>query len=387
MSQNESAECHVCRSELDFDNTAIIELPVVTSDCRVWDGVKNLTWCENCGNVVQRIDQAWLDATSLIYDTYSLYHQSGGQEQRIFNASKNAIHPRSKVVARNLLSNLSLPLGATVLDIGSGSGAMLRGLGQVRDDLQFWANDLTDHDLNALNSIAGFQQLYVGDIKNINRKFDLITLHHVMEHLVNPAECLMAISKILNPNGFLFIQVPNYVANPFDLIIYDHCTHFSVRSICNLLKRCGFSADIVSTDWLKREISVVAMPSDRGHEICRNGGLNSSSFHQAVDWLLEVQRSLDKLASGTEVGVFGASIAGLWSIQSNNSVGYVVDEDPTRIGQSLFGRPIFGPNDLKGGSKVFVPLAFEVSKEISCRLSKNSVDFVCVPEFPLSSVI
>jgi SAM-dependent methyltransferase len=39
--------------------------------------------------------------------------------------------------------------------------------------------------------------------------FGLVTLHHVFEHLANPAESLDGIQRLLAPDGRLFVEVPN----------------------------------------------------------------------------------------------------------------------------------------------------------------------------------
>jgi predicted SAM-dependent methyltransferase len=48
-----------------------------------------------------------------------------------------------------------------------------------------------------------------GDLQSLQHMtFDLITLHHVFEHLPDPIETLKAIEKLLNPQGIILIRVP-----------------------------------------------------------------------------------------------------------------------------------------------------------------------------------
>ena len=50
------------------------------------------------------------------------------------------------------------------------------------------------------------------------RKHDVIALWHVLEHLVNPWECLSAMVENLNPHGILVIATPNPDAFQFRLL-------------------------------------------------------------------------------------------------------------------------------------------------------------------------
>ena len=46
--------------------------------------------------------------------------------------------------------------------------------------------------------------------------------------------------------------------NPFDLLVFDHCNHFSPGSLRNLIEMAGFEVELLTTEWCSREISAVA---------------------------------------------------------------------------------------------------------------------------------
>ena len=94
--------------------------------------------------------------------------------------------PRSAIVAEEFLRATNINFGATALDIGCGSGAMIRGFTSVRPDLKYWGHDLSDRELKHLVKISTFQKLYNCDVSEIDRKFELITMHHVLEHITDP---------------------------------------------------------------------------------------------------------------------------------------------------------------------------------------------------------
>ena len=47
------------------------------------------------------------------------------------------------------------------------------------------------------------------DIGKINKSFDVITAHQVLEHVENPNKFLSKIIKILKPGGILHFELPN----------------------------------------------------------------------------------------------------------------------------------------------------------------------------------
>jgi SAM-dependent methyltransferase len=53
-----------------------------------------------------------------------------------------------------------------------------------------------------------------GTLENLafDRKFDVITLYHVLEHVPDPSSTIRRCGDLLNPGGFLFIAVPNDVS-------------------------------------------------------------------------------------------------------------------------------------------------------------------------------
>ena len=87
------------------------------------------------------------------------------------------------------------------------------------------------------------------------KKFDIITLFNVFEHLANPIDVLNKIKKILNSNGLLVIDVPNEF-NLFQTAGRDannlkdwwvspptHLNYFSAETLIKLLEGEGFKVN------------------------------------------------------------------------------------------------------------------------------------------------
>jgi len=85
-----------------------------------------------------------------------------------------------------------------------------------------------------------------------NKKFDIVTLVNVLEHLRDPVKALVQIKNILKPGGIIFIDVPNDF-NDFQIVgakVHKmknwwiapprHLNYFSNKTLSKLLKSLGY---------------------------------------------------------------------------------------------------------------------------------------------------
>lgn len=85
-----------------------------------------------------------------------------------------------------------------------------------------------------------------------NKKFDIITLINVLEHLRDPIEALVKIKKLLKSGGIILIDVPNDF-NEFQIVgakVHKlknwwiapprHLNYFSNTTLCKVLKNLGY---------------------------------------------------------------------------------------------------------------------------------------------------
>ena len=87
-------------------------------------------------------------------------------------------------------------------------------------------------------------------------KYDLITAFHVVEHLHNPKRVLKELSKLLNEEGEIIIEVPNsddvlltlYENNGFQNFSYwsHHLFLFNEKTMTELVKKAG-----LKLNWIK----------------------------------------------------------------------------------------------------------------------------------------
>ncbi len=80
------------------------------------------------------------------------------------------------------------------------------------------------------------------------RRFDFVTMFHVLEHLIEPREALAYASGLLKPGGNLIVQVPNiesiqarcFGSRWYGLDVPRHLVNFTPAALEGLLKDSGF---------------------------------------------------------------------------------------------------------------------------------------------------
>ena len=125
-----------------------------------------------------------------------------------------------------------------ILDIGAGTGDFLKVC-----KVNLWNVFGTEPDMEARNIAAKKGVLLHKDVSHFtDKKFEIITLWHVLEHVENLEEYISTIEKLLTKNGTLIIAAPNYKS--YDANYYSkfwaafdvprHLWHFSETSISKL---------------------------------------------------------------------------------------------------------------------------------------------------------
>ncbi len=374
--------CHVCGAYALRTVPEYGRLVRVTSDCRPWKQGGSLGQCWACGVVQKPADEAWHREVGEIYSQYELYPQGGGAEQVVFNSRGGMPATRSRRLVDRLLAEFPLPPRGRLLDVGCGNGGLLRSFHAVRPDWDLEGTELDDRNRGAVEALPGVRAFHQCAPWAAPGRFHVVTLIHVLEHLVSPIEYLTKLVEKIEPGGFLMIESPDASSNPFDLVIADHVTHLCGKSLPALVEAAGFAVGFCSSEWVPREVSLVGSPRASGAtrgklEHC---GSNVDAARE-LEWLHSVRNDALSCASHCQIGVFGTSIAAawLWS-EMRSSVAFFVDEDPNRVGRRFLGLPVVAPNDVRPGAVVYVALVPRIAGEIAARCTRPGIDYVVPPE-------
>ncbi len=133
-----------------------------------------------------------------------------------------------------------------ILDVGCGNGGWLSRLKNAG-----WKTKGVEIDGPAAQAAneAGIP-VFCGTLIDAifpDNSFDVVRLHYVFEHLINPKETLDEIKRILKPDGICLIRIPNigsamfklFKENWFALDIPRHVFHYTPATFSKLAEQHG----------------------------------------------------------------------------------------------------------------------------------------------------
>jgi len=375
--------CHLCGGRLEL----LLDYPMagqVTSDCRPWQGRSLLAACQSCGVLQKSVTSEWEEEVKEIYATYAIYAQAEGGEQRSFDAESGANRSRSQTILKWLFSKADLPEKGTLLDIGCGNGSFLQAFREAYPNWQMIGAELDDRNRSAVESIPGVIKLHTGPLDQMPERFDLIAMIHALEHIPRPTHFLAGVGKLLKASGSLLVQVPDLATSPFDILIADHCTHFSKESLHWTVKLAGFQPTHLVNNCVAKELTLLAnnfKPAsidmnqfipDQPFDDCRHAINHLHWLHLLV---------LQAIAIEGQVGIFGTSISATWLAAAlQGRVAFFVDEDSNRIGQSHLGIPIISIEKTPAKIPVLMPIRRDIALAIKGRLGSIHRNMIAPPE-------
>jgi 2-polyprenyl-3-methyl-5-hydroxy-6-metoxy-1,4-benzoquinol methylase len=145
-----------------------------------------------------------------------------------------------------------------ILDVGCGAGKLLLKLGKKGFRFLEGVDPFIDETITYDNGV----KIYKNQIWNIAREedarngYDLVMMHHSLEHIPDQHRTLSAAYDLLNKNGLLLIRVPlscswawqHYRENWVQIDSPRHLYLHSIKSIEVLAQKHGFSLQEVHFD-------------------------------------------------------------------------------------------------------------------------------------------
>jgi dTDP-4-dehydrorhamnose reductase/SAM-dependent methyltransferase len=363
--------CHACHRPALQPLSTPAAFTSVTSDCRPWNYPLKLAVCGACGLIQKQIDPAYLEQTTAIYQSYAIYAQSGGAEQAVFTADGGGL-ARSEQIIAWLGQATRLPGAGRLLEIGCGNGAFLGKFSAAQPGWELTGTEFDDKNRAVIEAIPN-ARLHCGGLDTLEGQFDLVIAIHLLEHIVDPVSLLREAAAKLKPGGRIFLQVPNVKESPFDLLIADHVSHFSVESLVALLAPAGFDLLAISDTNVPKELSLLLQP--RGAAPAADAAQLAALAGSHLQLFAGLKQAAEQ-AEGV-VGIFGSSISATWlASEVPGKIQFFVDEDSQRIGKSHMGLPIIGVDQVPAGASLLLPMNPAIARRIAARLAGSGLRFI-----------
>jgi 2-polyprenyl-3-methyl-5-hydroxy-6-metoxy-1,4-benzoquinol methylase len=141
-----------------------------------------------------------------------------------------------------------------LLDVGCGSGQFLAQMAELE-----WQVTGVEPDGDAVKVAQALgldvRHGMLEDAKLPENSFDAVTLHHVIEHVLDPVSVLQSCWRVLKPGGQLIVVAPNveslshqrFGSNCFHLDPPRHLIHFSAATLRETAVKAGIRVHNVST--------------------------------------------------------------------------------------------------------------------------------------------
>lgn len=228
--------CPIC------SNSKITVLSTYPGDFLICD---ELNRCDNCDITFA---SPLPDQSTLEYyyksGSYTTLNQSVNEEAFIAFSYKLSLS-RYELIEKFAKS---LPRPGLILDIGAGKAIMGKAL---KDRWGSCTYDVVEPDTEISESYGDWvDDIYTEIHEAPKRKYDLVVMNQVLEHVIDPVTFIEAASDLLNQNGFLYIDVP-YHDYKFKPSVSPHLFFYSTKSLTKLLNGIGVEVIFCDTAGMK----------------------------------------------------------------------------------------------------------------------------------------
>ncbi len=155
----------------------------------------------------------------------------------------------------------------SVLEIGCGAGGILSFFQSKKCEVIG-----VDYENDHLEYARKKNITTYSNYEKINKKFDIIILSHVLEHLVHVDSILDICKKFIKKDGLIYVEVPSIESIPkhYDSDIRNflhiaHVTHFTKNTFINFMNVKGFNIKYIN-DF----IHSVIYPAETNKKIINN---------------------------------------------------------------------------------------------------------------------
>ena len=202
-------------------------------------------YCGNCGLIYvnPRMDAK---KRGEFYSTYSQKYPDKFLKD-INNPYRKIANKRAEIFSTFIREYNYCP--TSFLEVGCSYGFFLSELDKQKLDINLQGIEPSSVEGDFAKNILGLRNIYHGsaeDFGMLGKRFDVIALFHVLEHVGDPMCVLRLLHTLLNPDGLIWVEVPDAEQLNGDLIEFQHvisCQHlyeFSPNTLNQMLLSVGF---------------------------------------------------------------------------------------------------------------------------------------------------
>ena len=245
MKEEVIQSCPICKSKNSIE--------ILNLDCGNLDNSKLyqkaiIKSCCNCGHIYNDLSTEDLEGLVQYYnDEYAPTNLSADDEHGDRPGSTNSFTMKRFDQLYRLISKY-MTSESMVLDIGCAMGGFLLFL-KSKGINHLYGTDLTEKYVNFASKNPDLV-IKIGSAEKLpfeDKKFDLILMDQVMEHLYEPRKAFQEARRVLKKGGYFCIGVPNaseytnyYIFDFYWFIMREHIQHFDLAHLQYLAESEGF---------------------------------------------------------------------------------------------------------------------------------------------------
>jgi 2-polyprenyl-3-methyl-5-hydroxy-6-metoxy-1,4-benzoquinol methylase len=364
--ESKQINCPVCNSQ-DYEN-------IYKKEYRLW--IKNdlLTWpaqqviCKNCGMIFTN-PQPTNKTLKWFYESDMRY----GEPSDFFRESQ------LEFIYNNTSENCK-----TIFDIGAFNGTFLniaRRKGYAVFGIEPSEEGVQEAmDKYGIKIIKGFfSEIF---LNFFSKKFDIVTIRHVLEHIQNPINFLKLAINITNPRKYLYIEVPDasrpFTDNIADFFSNQHIMHYTEATLKNIANILSLRVVIVEK---LQEIPIIRMVL-KNEKIEKHSLKNEYDINKQimVGYKSRKQDFIQNLKSKIKPNIkkiilYGAGMHTTQLLQTgllnNIKIDCIVDSNIKKHGMLFEGYEVQSPEILKEKNITVLISSYDSQEEISKYLTDN----------------
>ncbi len=272
-----SIPCNLCRSD---------DIAVLSERDRNGDYLRNVI-CRKCGLI-------WVDPRPADNVLKTFYADDYRKEYKGITRprKKHVYRDASEAMARHDFFRDILKKHDRLCDIGAGNGVFVYCLRQLGIEASGVEPDRNHakyaRDVLCVPVQTGFSR----DIEFPDVGFDMVTLHHVLEHMTDPLRELLHIRRMLKPGGCLVVEVPNaedIKQDPGHRYHKAHIYTFNPQTLAALGNKAGFSVFRQKVAPLNGNIAIIFRKTDAAGDVT---ALPGTENYEKISRLLGRHNSL-----------------------------------------------------------------------------------------------